>query len=156
MFLWYVTELAWQKFQLLITLGENGLRTERWEGGERLEFIFLSGFICRFHSFFPLWGKQVSHFRAKLFKCFYFYLCEELNDILNVDDAGQWFPIRCDFTPPWTGDDIWTHSWLHSCCGAMGNWWMKAINNVKHPTVNRTGLMLPSSCHIKELPWSWN
>lgn len=30
---------------------------------------------------------------------FLFYLCEGLNDILNVDDAGQWFPIRCDFTP---------------------------------------------------------
>lgn len=40
-FLWYVITLGLQKFQLLITLGEDGLRIERWEGGQGLdEFLF--------------------------------------------------------------------------------------------------------------------
>lgn len=54
-----------RNFQLLVTVGENGPRTERSEGGEGLDwFLFYLGFTCTFHSFPLLLGKQVSHFRA--------------------------------------------------------------------------------------------
>ena len=57
-FLWCVTKLGLQKFQLLITLGEDGLRIERWEGGQGLdELIFFLVSFAHFILFFPSFGR---------------------------------------------------------------------------------------------------
>lgn len=72
-----------KKCQLLITVGENGLRIQRWEGCEGLEFVVFLGFKFHISFFFSPLSKQVSQLRGNLFKIlishylyfFFFVIC---------------------------------------------------------------------------------